>query len=256
MSGADEDLIIRPPAAAERPLDELPAQASSQQILAAALVDPRVDPEKIERLLAIQERVEARDGERQFNESIARLQTKIPPIKRTRKIDVKGKTRSRYAALEDIDKQIRPLLAEEGLSVSYDTAIEGKTKIKVIVYVAHRAGHKISREVTLPLDESEYRNAVQNYGATISYARRYALTLALNLVPEDEDDDAQSLSLITEPEIDSINDLIAECSLTPEGVSKFLTFLGVKAISDIPRGAYKPAINFLLFKRRNLGRQK
>ena len=76
--------------------------------------------------------------------------------------------------------------------------------------------------------------------------------MMLNLVTEGEDDDGNAISTITEKQRANIEDLIHECSLTPEGVSKFLEVIGYKAIEDIQKAAYPAAINFLTAKRRSL----
>jgi hypothetical protein len=238
-------------ASGERAIDKLPEQASLQQILIAALVDERIVPEKIEKLLAIQ-------AERQFNEAFARLQPQLPVVKRVRKIEVKGKIRSKFAAYEDIDEQIRPLYTAEGFSIRYDSQIESDTKIRVRCIVKHVAGHQEVTEVALPLDKSEFRNAVQNYGATITFAKRYALTLALNIVTKDEDDDAQSLSALIEDERANIEAFMAECGMDKDekARARFFKFMEIEALSDLTRGRdYRIAMNYLEAARRKLGSQ-
>jgi hypothetical protein len=231
------------------PIDQLPAQASLQQLLTAALLDERIVPDKLKELLAIA-------AEREYNEAFARLQPRLPVIKRKRRIEVKGKVRSRYAAYEDIDKQIRPLYTAEGFSIKYDAPIKSKNEITVNCWVKHSAGHKELTQVTLPLDESEFRNVVQNYGATITFAKRYALTLALNITTEDEDNDAEGLSHINERELAQLEDMMADCGITrgSELESRFLSKLTVKTLSDLTRGQpFDIAMTMLRSYRKKLG---
>ncbi|HEY1242223.1 MAG TPA: ERF family protein [Bryobacteraceae bacterium] len=238
-----------------RPMDILPAQASLQQLLVAALIDDRINPDKLEKLLALQIAAEARDAERQFNEALSRAQQKFPPVERTRKIVVKGRLRSKYAAYEDIAAKIKPILAAEGLFVSYGAHSENKSAIKVMIEIRHKAGHKIEREVALPLDESEYRNIVQNVGSTLTYCRRYALTMALDLVTEGVDDDAESMSPLTEEEAGELRTLMEECTLSQAATSTFLRVMDVKAFSDLTRGHMRFARSYLTVLREKLSKE-
>lgn len=236
-------------------VDELPANATMTQFLAAALLDERVSVDKMRELYAFHRQIKKDDAEEQFDAAMSRLQAKLPVIPKTRTIEVKGKIRSRFAAIEDIDAICKPLYTAEGFGVDYDTDIQGEGKVGVIIYVS-RGGFSKTRRVILPLDKSEYRNAVQNYGATISYARRYAFSLAFNIITGGEDNDAHAVSTIIEEEQRNIEDLIAECGLKPEAISKFLQILDVKSIGDITRGKhYQTAINYLVAKRDQLGRK-
>ena len=247
------------PAVVEQPrtpakVDELEPNATMVQMIGAALVDDRVNVDKFERLAALEERFAAREVKKLYAAAMKRLQAKIPVIPKRRKILVKGVLRSKYAAREDIDAVLRPLLEAEGFSIKYDTAIESETKIKIIITIRHEAGHEEKSEITLPLDKSEYRNAVQNYGATITYCQRYALSLALNIVTKDEDDDANSLSVLTEHERDSIEDILAE--IGGNSRDQLLAFAGYKAVSEISRGAYVAAMSWCTAKRRQMGQKK
>jgi len=213
------------------------------RLLEMAIRDDKVSLEKIREMIAIQRELELEQEEREFNAAFARLQAKLPILTRKHIIEVKGKVRSKYTAYEDIHAAIQPLLNDEGFTISYNAQIESESKVKVIVSI--RRG-KIERhaEVALPLDKSEYRNVVQNYGATLTYCKRYALTLALNLVTKDADDDAQSLSLITDEELMQLEDLMAACGIqraSPDE-AKFMERLGVKSLADLQRGQpYKMA---------------
>jgi hypothetical protein len=239
-------------------VDQLGPTATLTQFLAAALVDERVNPEKLRELLAILREIQDDEAKRLFKEAKSRVQEKIPPIVRRRVIEVKGKVRSKFAALEDIEEAIRPIYTAEGFSVDYDSDIVSETSITVIIIISHKAGHEERRRITLPLDKSEYRNVVQNYGATVSFCRRYALTLAFNIVTKNEDDDAQSLSALTEDERANIETFMAECGMDKDekARARFFKFMEIEALSDLTRGRdYRIAMNYLEATRRKLGSQ-
>jgi hypothetical protein len=161
-------------------------------VISRAVKDPAFDVEKMERLLAMQERLLADQRRTAFSAALARLQEKMPQIVKTGTILGRDReVRSKYAKLEDIDAQVRPLLAEEGFAVAYDSK-RVKDGIEFSCELSHREGYSTTKTMELPVDNHPSRNAVQSVGSTTSYARRYLLSLHLNLVTCDEDDDGQS----------------------------------------------------------------
>src|ERR1700690_2098399 len=94
--------------------------ATVLDVIARAASDPTVNVDKLERLLAIQERLLADQRKTAFYAALARLQARLPQILKSGQIlDRDGQVRNRYAKIEDIDVAIRPLWAEEGFSFSF-----------------------------------------------------------------------------------------------------------------------------------------
>ena len=108
-----------------------------------AAIDPNVDVAKLERLLAIQERLLADQRKTAFMAALARLQEKLPQIAKAGVIlDRDGRSRNRFAKIEDIDVAIRPLCAEEGFSFSFDSKTSGPL-IEYTCTMHHREGHEV-----------------------------------------------------------------------------------------------------------------
>ena len=85
------------------------------EVIARAARDPSVDIDKMERLIAMQERVQARDAEVAFNAALAQLQPELPVIDERGGIrDRSGNIQSTYALWEDVNEDIRPYLAKYG----------------------------------------------------------------------------------------------------------------------------------------------
>ena len=217
-------------------VDELPAGASIMQLIAVALIDERVQPEKMEKLLSIKRDIEKDDAEKAYNENFALMQNELPVIVKDTKIEVKGQVRSKYAKYSTISKAIRPVLNKYGFRTRANTHIEGKT-VKVMVTIK-RGLHQETTEVALPLDESEYRNVVQNYGATLTFCRRYALCFALDIIVEDQDTDAHFYELITESQRKNLESLIEINEMNEASISKFLEIVKAKSLSDILQKDY------------------
>src|ERR1700747_2210916 len=96
------------------------------------MTDPSVDVDKFERLLALKERLDAKEAELQFNEARERLARRLADIRivRTksvlydidRKDPSKGKAEAfKFTPLDDIDKVLRGPLLEEGFTLSDTT---------------------------------------------------------------------------------------------------------------------------------------
>ena len=227
---ADQALTVRE----EAPLSEGGAFLA---VIAAAARDPQVDVAKMRALLEMHERLMKSQAEIAYNEAMARLQPKLPRIVKGRKIEVKGSLRSKYAAYEDIDKSVRPLLDEEGFSISYTTEQVGK-ETKIIMTIRHRMGHKERSEITLPFDKSEFRSEVQSLGSTVSFGKRYALCMALNIVTVNEDDDGQAAGWLTPEQRKNVEEMILACEMTPTQHAAFLKFAEADTLAQIRARAY------------------
>src|SRR5688572_29901797 len=99
-----------------------PAPADSVALMFERLAkDPAVDVEKLERLIAMQERIMRHNAKAAFDASYARMQPEIPIIDEHGRIEVKGTLRSTYAPLEDIHKVIKPICSQFGFAIRHRT---------------------------------------------------------------------------------------------------------------------------------------
>jgi hypothetical protein len=227
---------------------ELARESSVLDVIARAARDPSVDVAKLERLLSIQERLITDQRRTAFMAAMARLQAKLPQIAKSGTIcDRDGNVRNRFARIEDIDRAVRPLLAEEGFSLSYDSK-PGARDTEYSCTVAHRDGHAETKAIVLPRDDGQGRNAVQSSGSTISYARRYLLGMHLNLITCDEDDDGQGeVTLVTAEQAEQLRRELKEVGGSE---ARFLAWLGVDALESVPLPRFAGALKFIDEKRR------
>lgn len=199
-------------------------------VIAQAVADPRIDVEKMERLLVMHEKITAQNRKIAFDAAMARLQPKLPQITKSKKIIVKGNERSRYAPIEDIDAHIRKPLAEEGFSFSFDSDSTDGKLYRITAKLSHCEGHSETKTVLLPLDSSDYRSAVQSAGSTISYGRRTLIKMHLNLIEVGEDNDGTQGKPISQDQADTLRDKLNEINAD---VAKFLQVMGVPRIEDM-----------------------
>lgn len=196
----------------------------------------------LEKLMGLQERWEANQARKAFNEAMSAAKTEIPAIVRNRS----GNNSKKYADFAAIAAVVDPILAKHGLSYRFRSVQD--ERINVTCVLSHKAGH--SEETTLagPADTSGNKNAVQAIGSTLMYLQRYSLVQALGLATSDDDDGrAGGTKVITPEQASDIHALIQE---TASDKVKFLDWLGVEAVEQIPVTKLQVAVKALNDKRR------
>lgn len=171
------------------------AEAPSAALMFERLArDPNVPVDKLERLIALQERVMAHNAESAFNIAFSEMQAEIPTIKERAHTD-----KTSYATLEDIIGAVRPILSKHGFTISHRTEWPDKKTVKVIGLLTHRDGHTRTSEFMADADQTGSKNAIQALGSSVSYGKRYTAKDLLCIVTSDEDDDGQESERHKEP---------------------------------------------------------
>ncbi len=163
-------------------VENLPVAPSPLTILQGA-IDKGIDAEQLSQLMDLQERYEANQARKAFAGAMADFQANCPTIRKTKRAD-----RYVYAPMDEVLRTIRPHLDAAGLSIRFTTETTGLI-ITAICTVSHRDGHSEISQFAAPVDEDMRVNDTQKMGSANSYAKRYALMNALNLVASAEDDD-------------------------------------------------------------------
>lgn len=200
------------------------------------------DPDK---MLGIIERMAANEAADRYGEAFATFQSLCPQIHKGRSIDLGGGKGPTYASLDDILRIVQPILAECGLGVSFSADITDDGKLRCKCFV--RCGRHVEEsEITLPAPTQMRVNDTQKMAAALSYAKRHCLCAALNIVVTDEDTDAVGVcETITEEQAATLREWIGNVS-ADEG--KFLAWLGVKSLADVPRNKFDDAVKALKAK--------
>lgn len=217
--------------------------------------NPDVDVNKLTAILDMQERILNKKAEAEFNEAFARLSGRLPRISKQGEAKNNGKLLYKFARWEDIDAQIRPLLDEEGFALSFNTQpLDGRPGVVVFGTLAHKSGHSRTAQIELPVDNSGAKNSIQGMGSTFSYGKRYTATMLLNITVENEDSDgaARSYGFITHAQKDELVGLMQE---TGADAARFLQFLGVAVLDDLPASQFARARGALLQKKSKEGAQ-
>jgi len=175
-------------------------------------LSPNCDMDKMERLIALQERMEAKNALESFNASFAEMQCEMPSVeKRTENTH----TKKMYADLDDINFAVRPVMAKFGFGVSFKI-VNHEKGVTVTGILMHKAGHREETSMLLPLDTGAGRSAVQSVGSTTTYGKRYVMCALLNITSGDDNDNDgyvdQSTVLITPAQAKQVQALLDKCS--------------------------------------------
>jgi hypothetical protein len=199
----------------------LPAVSAETNALLSMIervcLDPSADIDKLSKMLDMQERVLNRNAEQAFAADFAAMQSELPRIARNGKIEIKDRDSKKviqstpFAKLEDINDGVRPTLQKYGFGVSFSIAQAGGL-VTVTAKLLHRLGHSEVTSISLPIDNTGSKNAVQGNGSTVSYGKRYAICALLNISTGDDvdgNDPEPDLGVIEQP----LADIAAATSL-------------------------------------------
>jgi len=239
------------PAVIEKQEVAVQHQSESSALMAMIgpmVMDPKFDAGKLEKVLDQVRQLKRDESLAAFNEAMAQLQPRLPRIGKDGRVKYKD-VDFRFATYENIDKAIRPLLAEFGFSLSFDTEFTDKGDVYVGT-ISHRLGHSKSSKMRLPADTSGGKNAIQAVGSSDKYARRYLTERLLNLVTEGQDDDGNGMSAINEKQLNSLLDMKAEAEMDEKQTAAFLNLIGVKSFEEINAVTYPIAYRALQAKMR------
>tara|TARA_R100000687_G_C6452865_1_gene166170 strand:+ start:1122 stop:1817 length:696 start_codon:yes stop_codon:yes gene_type:complete len=161
----------------------VPQAVTPDQMLAIA-VEQGADIDKLEKLMALQERWEAGQAKKSYTRALSAFRAECPAIDKTR-----NGHNTKYAGLAETIEQIKPLLAEHGLSHSWKTSQLDDGRVKVSCSVTHVDGHSESTELAAAPDGSGSKNGIQAIGSAVSYLERYTLYAILGLASKEMDND-------------------------------------------------------------------
>jgi hypothetical protein len=189
--------------------------------------------EMVEKLMALQERWEANQARKAFDEAIAAAKAEIKPVVR----NATGHNAKKYADFAAIANAIDPVISKHGLSYRFRT--NQTDKIAVTCILSHKAGHYEETTLCGPADSSGNKNPIQSIGSTLTYLQRYSLVQALGLAASN-DDDGKAGGVgenITLEQVEQLVELADEVGADKEAFCRYFRVNGIAEIStkDFPR---------------------
>ena len=196
-------------------------------VLLQAAIERGLDPDKLGKLMDLAERWEANQAASVYAQAITEFQKRCPAIVKDRQAGKAGeKFNYAYAGYDDVMRVAGPLLAELQIAVSFTTepserGLKATCRLRV-------GTHFEDHSLTLPIPQMQV-NDTQKFGAALSYAKRYVLCAALNIVTTGEDDDAgNQFDALAPEQIERLNELLADCreAGSPVDMPRFWGWLG------------------------------
>lgn len=222
--------------------------------------DPNVDIAKIERLMEMRERIEAKAAETAFNVAMKNAQAEMRPVGADA---LNPQTKSKYATYAKLDSVLRPIYTKHGFSLSFDEDDSPKADhIRVVCYVAHEGGHTRTYRKDMPADGKgakggDVMTKTHATGAAASYGARYLIKGIFNIAVGEDDRDGNEppqseadRPLISEEQVMQLREL-----LESEGKdeSRFKGLINVETLGDIYADKFQAAVALIKQKANRRG---
>ena len=213
------------------------ASATPADLLRIA-VESGADLDRLERLMALQERWEAGEAKKAFTAAMTAF--KAEPIQIFKLKEVSFTTRDgdtpsyKHAELSDVTDAIGPAMAKHQLSYRWDVKQEGSL-ITVDCIVTHVLGHSETVTMQGAPDTSGKKNAIQQVASTVSYLQRYTLLAATGMSTKGQDDDGRGFAKVDTDEVRAKWETALSDADTVEAVRKVRALAGTafETIGDV-----------------------
>jgi hypothetical protein len=248
MSTAKQEIVA---AAAGRVVAQEAPVVTPMQMLQLAM-ERGADLDRLQQLMDLQQRWEANEARKAYVAAMARFKSNPPELRKNKHVAFttsKGTTEYDHATLADVCAAATTGLAAVGISHRWDVS-QDSGLITVRCVLTHDQGHSERVSMTAPADTSGQKNAIQAIASAVTYLQRYTLLAITGLAARDMDDDGRgagaSVATITAEQAADLQALIEEVGVDR---GKFLGWLKVETIADIPAAQYRKAIAALESKR-------
>jgi len=156
-------------------------------------ISNNADIEKLEKLMALQERWDAQQAKKAYFDALSQMQAEMPIIRKlsTASFATKsgGNMSYAFAKLEDIVEQMKPFLKKFGFSFRFEQSFDNGIFIKCIA--THKDGHSEECSMVGGADMSGNKNPLQQVASSVTYLRRYTLTGVFGISTADADIDGR-----------------------------------------------------------------
>jgi hypothetical protein len=213
MAGKEKKELVAKPAKTTdaTPKRELAVKESPNEIdsFISQAIAVNAPVETLERLFALHKEVKAEKAKELFITAMAKLQSELPIIEKTKVVkDKAGVERYRFAQFDSIIRQTKEIISANGFSYRFREEADGDI-LRAVCIVTHEAGHSEESPFTVNIGVEAYMTDVQKRGARMTFAKRYAFCNAFGIVTGDEDIDGTDADKKDEPKSDKAKIAIA-----------------------------------------------
>lgn len=238
--------------------DERPAQLSvSSQAPVAKMLEAVLEKGltsdnvgAVERLVELYERMQAKDAEKQFAAAFVALQSEMPAIQASKAVpDKYGNIKYKFAPYEAIMQIVRPLIEKHGFTLTFSMNIAEGRVIQSCT-LTHVGGHSRTNQFMARIGGGPPGSSdAQADGAASTYAKRFALCNALNIICEQDtdgkDDARHEGEPISKDKAAYLRELVHE---TKSNEAQFLLFAGATSYDTIGSSRYDACVTALMKK--------
>lgn len=225
-------------------LDKREIEVRSPAELIASAVTSGADLEKLEKLLELQAKWDAMEAKKAYHKAMSDFKANPPKILKDKSVSFGvGKTSYTHASLANVCEKVSESLSKYGLSASWKVSQNGT--VSVTCKVTHEKGHSEETSLSAPADTSGSKNAIQAIGSTITYLERYTLLALLGLATGDQDNDGGTIEFIDEKQLSVLMDSMKSKEVNE---AKFLKYMGIESLEQMPKNKYKKAIEAIKAK--------
>lgn len=185
------DVDISEPRAASLPVaqPQRTALAVTPADLLRIAVETNADLDKLERLMSLQERWEAKEAKHAYDDAFASFKSEAVVVLKGRERKDGPLRGTSYAELHDVVDAVTPALSKYRLSSGWKITKDDKDWIEVTCYLRHVSGHEERVSMGGPPDTGPAKNAVQARTSTITYLERQTLKAICGVAEGGDDDD-------------------------------------------------------------------
>lgn len=232
-----------------------PSVAPMVAMIERIAMDPSIPIERLEKMLAMKERMEDRareDDERmakkEFFAAMSMCQAELPVVTKTKK---NAHTHSTYADLAAIEEQAMPIIHKHGFAVSFQPdGYNERGDLQIRWQISHKGGHAREGVGEIPVDGAGAQGKVnktgtQAFGSTATYGRRYLLCMLFNISTGDDCDGnkvEESSGPIDQEQLKRLRTLIEESGADAE---IFCEKWKIEALPDLPSSKFDEAFGSL-----------
>lgn len=177
---------------ADAPKQAVVLKAATPADLLQMAVSQGADLDRLERLMALQERWEAGEARKAFVAAMTDFKSEPLEIFKRKQVGYSDKQGNfvgyKHAELSDITDVVVPAMARHGLSHRWDVKKEAQ-RVVVSCIITHKLGHSEAVTMDAAPDDSGKKNSIQQVASAVTYLERYTLLAATGMSTKEQVDD-------------------------------------------------------------------
>jgi len=220
--------------------------------LLAMAVSQNAGIETLEKLMDLKDREDATNARKAYVKAMAAFKANPPEILKTKHVSYQNSKNQTvewdHAELGEIAEAIIKGMSPHNLYHRWDMEQPDKDTVKATCIITHELGHSEQITMSGPPDTSGGKDALKAVSSTNTLLQRLTLLALTGLAAKGMDNESgpDPVEYITEEEHADLEALMTEVKADSP---KFLKYLGVSKLSEIPAKKYKAAVKALEAKR-------